>query len=881
MPIETLGLPIPGNAGLVSTNKVTDGSKYITFDMSSLTTDQTITVPNLDSILPVKIGTSIAIGQSSYTLGNDNILLGINSSVDSNSAIGRITFGNTINAVDWSIKFPSTLTSFKTSGLATATSTNVLYFNSSTGQITYGPPSNVSLGQGTESTPTTNVATDTNTGIFQAAANSLSVTANGVEAMRFYNKQFLNSFNGSAGFPAYTFSNDLDCGLYRVGANTLGLATDGIARLQIDTAFLSCLDGSATLPIFAFQFESGGIYRSAANTISFSYGNVLKISLSDSLYTFLGATFPAMSLTPFDTMVYSSSISVWPGKGIHPYGSTIKIGKSSFSSSASASKLYSNVPVFEEVVPSIKYEASAANSFAKSTAISANGQYYVAGAPTATSPGAAYVYSPYVSGSTSLVGTGNVGNSHQGASVAISGDGLTIAVGGPNDNSNIGAVWIFVLSGGSWSQQGSKLTTGTPNSLFGTSVALSYSGDVLAVGAPDGNGTIVTYSRTAGTWSYGGIIEPTDDDDPYATVNIGLGTTLAMSSDNATLIAGAPAGRGGRGVIAIITGVTATAFTAARFYADHSLGTSAALGTSVAISADGKTVAAGAPFQTTNTGTVIVWALNSQYYTQIQTLTASSTNQYFGQYLNLTSDAGLLLIGSSFTATSMDRKTYLYALSNQYLIYKTISPYVNNYDRYGFGANISGDGTVIIIGFEPNAATDLYGRIEEYRSKESSKLVTSFVYVPAGSASLPQYTFGIESNGWFLKSSNNIAFSIAGVESIAFSPTSLAPGTDNYYTLGSSSKKFANVYSTNTVINTSDMRLKKWSECDKGLDFIKKINTYKYKIQNQTSLGLMAQEFLDYNCILQKGESLGLRYSELIPILVKAIQDLYRDKASS
>src|SRR5690242_9368867 len=42
-----------------------------------------------------------------------------------------------------------------------------------------------------------------------------------------------------------------------------------------------------------------------------------------------------------------------------------------------------------------------------------------------------------------LVGTGAIGGSEQGTSVAISGDGSTVISGGPVDNDGVGAAWIF------------------------------------------------------------------------------------------------------------------------------------------------------------------------------------------------------------------------------------------------------------------------------------------------------------------------------------------------------------------------------------------------------------------------------------------------------
>ena len=54
-----------------------------------------------------------------------------------------------------------------------------------------------------------------------------------------------------------------------------------------------------------------------------------------------------------------------------------------------------------------------------------------------------------------LIGTGATGNAQQGFSVSLSADGTTLAVGGPADNGNAGAVWILHTMGGVWTQQGS------------------------------------------------------------------------------------------------------------------------------------------------------------------------------------------------------------------------------------------------------------------------------------------------------------------------------------------------------------------------------------------------------------------------------------------
>src|SRR5215471_18084992 len=52
-----------------------------------------------------------------------------------------------------------------------------------------------------------------------------------------------------------------------------------------------------------------------------------------------------------------------------------------------------------------------------------------------------------------LVGTGATGDAEQGHSVSLSGDGNTGIIGGPSDNNDAGAAWVYTRSGGAWAQQ--------------------------------------------------------------------------------------------------------------------------------------------------------------------------------------------------------------------------------------------------------------------------------------------------------------------------------------------------------------------------------------------------------------------------------------------
>jgi len=96
-----------------------------------------------------------------------------------------------------------------------------------------------------------------------------------------------------------------------------------------------------------------------------------------------------------------------------------------------------------------------------------------------------------------LVGIGAVGIATQGVSVSLSGDGNTAIVGGPGDNYNTatgaaaGAAWIFKRSGEVWNQQGAKLVgtgaVGPFGAEQGYSVSLSSDGSTAIVGGPGDN----------------------------------------------------------------------------------------------------------------------------------------------------------------------------------------------------------------------------------------------------------------------------------------------------------------------------------------------------------------------------------------------------------
>jgi hypothetical protein len=154
-----------------------------------------------------------------------------------------------------------------------------------------------------------------------------------------------------------------------------------------------------------------------------------------------------------------------------------------------------------------------------------------------------------------LVGTGAVGAAEQGGSVSLSGDGNTAISGGPLDDWEAGAAWVFTRSGGVWTQQGSKLVgtgaTGTA-ARQAWSVALSTGGNTAVLGSyrDDGYaGAAWVFMRSGGTWTQQGS-------KLVGTGAVGAarqGISVSISADGTTAILGGYADNGKIGAAWVFT----------------------------------------------------------------------------------------------------------------------------------------------------------------------------------------------------------------------------------------------------------------------------------------------------------------------------------------
>ncbi len=302
-----------------------------------------------------------------------------------------------------------------------------------------------------------------------------------------------------------------------------------------------------------------------------------------------------------------------------------------------------------------------------------------------------------------------------GSSVALSGDGNTLAVGAVFESSGTtginstpdqsagfsGAVYVFARSAGNWLQQAYVKSSNTETfDMFGNSVALSGDGNTLAVGAPledsgligvtagivneatsgnaaSGSGAVYVYTRTAGNWSQQSYVKASNTGD-----SDNFGTSVALSSDGNTLAVGAPGEDSGltgvaAGIMNEATSLNAEEDAGAVYVYARSAGTWSqqayvkasntgagdAFGIAVALSGDGNALAVGAQSEDggtigvgstpdtssiTDAGAVYFYARSAGAWSQQTYVKASNTrpSDLFGSTVALSGDGTALAVGA-------------------------------------------------------------------------------------------------------------------------------------------------------------------------------------------------------------------------------------------
>src|SRR5712691_4177768 len=282
--------------------------------------------------------------------------------------------------------------------------------------------------------------------------------------------------------------------------------------------------------------------------------------------------------------------------------------------------------------------------FGHAIALSGDGATLVVGAPMESSAargingkgenepgdssGAVYVYSRRGTSwaQQAYIKASNPGSDDQfGFAVTLSGDGNTLAVSAPYEDSaatgingnqadnsmaNSGAVYVFSRAGSTWSQRAYVKASNTgekdEGDEFGYSIALSDDGNTLAVGAigedsaakgingnqadnsANGAGAVYVFTRSGGTWAQQAYVKSSKP-----ARNIMYGYSVSLSANGDTMAVGEYDADRGRGALYVVTRNGGTWSQQARLQ-PATLDPQDSMGCWVAISDDGNTIAAGA-----------------------------------------------------------------------------------------------------------------------------------------------------------------------------------------------------------------------------------------------------------------------------------------------
>jgi len=348
-------------------------------------------------------------------------------------------------------------------------------------------------------------------------------------------------------------------------------------------------------------------------------------------------------------------------------------------------------------------------------------------------------------GSTNFVG-------RFGASVSLSGDGNTLAVGAERGNS----VYVFSRGGSNWSQEAYVKASDTESGdQFGNSVSLSSDGTTLAVGAigedsstrgintiPDDMatfaGAVYLFSRGGSNWSQEAYVKASDTES-----GDNFGRSVSLSGDGNTLAVGANGQNTWEGAVYVFNRSFRT-WRQHAFVKASNTESGDNFGNSVSLSSDGNTLAVGAINESSSTrgintipddmatfaGAVYLFSRNDSNWSQQAYVKASNTEAMdsFGYAVSLSSDGNTLAVG----AISEDSRTrginmipdesalgagavYVFSRSgndwSQEAYVKASN--TDTHDSFGNSISLSGDGNTLAVGASgkaiANGGIDFFG----------------------------------------------------------------------------------------------------------------------------------------------------------------------------
>jgi hypothetical protein len=319
-----------------------------------------------------------------------------------------------------------------------------------------------------------------------------------------------------------------------------------------------------------------------------------------------------------------------------------------------------------------------------------------------------------------LTGGGEAGAGEFGNSIAVAARGGTMLIGGRNDKSLIGALegfrvhsqaigaaWTFVRSGAGWRQQGKKLTARGERGPggFGNGVALSDDGSTAVVGGPSGYGGVGAawvFARAGTGWRQEATLVPPGFGAArgYVSDPPGFGASVGLSGDGKTAFVGGPSANGGAGAVWVFARSGSRWTRRARLTGAGESG-NGQFGSTIALSADGRIAAVGAPLDGSGVGAVWIFTRKGSSWRPGKKLVGDGEQGYgrFGSAIALSRAGTTLLVGGPVDSNGVGSVWVLAPAGSRWkTVTKLTARDEDGLAQFGDSVALSAAGTTALVG---------------------------------------------------------------------------------------------------------------------------------------------------------------------------------------
>jgi len=328
--------------------------------------------------------------------------------------------------------------------------------------------------------------------------------------------------------------------------------------------------------------------------------------------------------------------------------------------------------------------------------------------------------------------------SRSGSSVSISGTGNIVAIGAYLNSGNgsfSGHVRVYENINGTWTQIGNDIDGEIAEDRSGESVTISDNGNILAIGAPrnDGNGIdsghVRVYENISGTWTQIG------NDIDGRTAEDEFGRSISLSNSGNIMAIGASRNSGSSsGYVRVYENISGTW---TQIGSDiNGEGANDGSGSSVSISGDGNIVAIGAYLNSDNgsfSGHVRIYQNTNGVWTQIGSdIDGEAAGDFSGGSISLSNDGAIVAIGAVRNSDSGFWSGHVRIYQNINDNWTQIGSDIDgedDTDSSGESVSISNDGSILAIGAPLNDIVGVGSNFGHVRIYDLSPVLSTNEFV--------------------------------------------------------------------------------------------------------------------------------------------------------